>query len=296
MREQYPTYSLAFICSLFGKTRHAYYDSIWRTNNDILRQELVIKFVRELRKEQPKIGTRKLHHLIIPMLKEHKISIGRDELFELLEQYKMLIRRRKRKNITTDSKHWLHKYPNLIEYLEPDAPCQLWVSDITYIKLSFGFCYLSLITDAYSHKIVGHSLQRDLSSHGPLEALQIAISNRQNYEYTLIHHSDRGCQYCSKDYVEMLLKGKIAISMTRNGDPYENAIAERVNGILKSEFGLDKAFANYEEALAALTIAIKTYNKKRPHLSCDLLTPEEAEKQSGLLKKRWKKYVKKKPP
>jgi transposase InsO family protein len=262
----------------------------------MVRREIVIKSVKDLRIEQPRIGTRKLHYLMTPILSKHKIKIGRDELFELLDEHKMLIRRRKKKAITTDSHHWLHKYPNLIECMELLHPCQLWVSDITYIRVGLGFCYLSLITDAYSHKIVGYCLQKDLTNNGPLSALEMAITSRQNHHHLLIHHSDRGCQYCSKEYVHMLERAKIAISMTKNGDPYENAIAERVNGILKTEFTLDRTFLSYDQALKIVKESINIYNQRRPHLSCNLLTPNEAENQSGKLKKRWQKYSPKHPP
>ncbi|WP_244904423.1 IS3 family transposase, partial [Polaribacter gangjinensis] len=159
----------------------------------------------------------------------HQISFGRDYLFDLLSEHKLLIRQRKRKAITTDSRHWMRKYSNLIKEVDITRPEQVWVSDITYIRLPNQWGYLSLITDAYSRKIMGYSFRQDLAAEGCINALKMALSNRL-YDKSIIHHSDRGSQYCSHNYVDLLLKNNISISMTENGDPYENALAERVNG------------------------------------------------------------------
>ena len=164
---------------------------------------------------------------------------------------------------------------------------QLWVSDITYIRLSHGFCYLSIVTDAYSRKIVGYCLHATLSSQGAINALVIAIKQSKGRD-ALIHHSDRGIQYCCADYVRLLEHYHIRISMTENGDPYENAIAERVNGILKSEFDLYRSFNSLAEASVAVDQAVHKYNHIRPHSSCDYMTPIVAHEQNGLLRKRWK--------
>jgi putative transposase len=242
----------------------------------------------------PRIGTRKLHYMLTETLQKHKISIGRDKLFDLLEEYGLLVRRRKRKRInTTDSNHPFRKYPNLIRELQVLRPNHLWVSDITYISLADCFCYLSLVTDAYSRKIVGYCLYPSLKKEGPLHALQMALNSLPSKpQDALIHHSDRGLQYCCGDYIMLLDDNAMTISMTEKGDPYENAIAERVNGILKNEFALDQDFENIEQAKAAVESAISIYNQQRPHLSCNRLTPEQAHQLQGPLQKRWGKKEK----
>jgi transposase InsO family protein len=231
--------------------------------------------------------------MLTETLQKHDISIGRNQLFDLLAEYELLVRRRKRrKAITTDSNHPFYKYPNLVRELQVLSPNQLWVSDITYISLRERFCYLSLVTDAYSRKIVGYRLHPTLKKDGPLIALQMALQDLPSKpDLTLIHHSDRGLQYCCTEYTTLLQNRAISISMTEKGDPYENAIAERVNGILKEEFGLYKDFDNYAQALLAVQNAVETYNQYRPHASCDYLTPEQAHQQQGLLKTKWKRRL-----
>lgn len=260
-----------------------------------MKNAVIIKSVSEIRESMPRIGTRKLQSMLSDTLRLHHINIGRDGLFELLSEYGMLVRKRKRKKIyTTDSNHPFRKYPNLIKELQITAPNQLWVSDITYIALLNNYCYLSLITDAYSRKIIGYCLYPTLEKEGPLSALEMALSSSDiPLINSLIHHSDRGLQYCSNAYTAKLITGGITISMTEKGDPYENAIAERVNGILKSEFLLNRTFRNMEEASAAVSQSITIYNGQRPHSSCDYLTPSQAHITSGILPSRWKS--KKKP-
>ncbi len=276
------------MCGLFGRTRQAYYKQQRVAEGQVMRDAIVIKTVKDIRTDMPRIGTRKLHYLLTDTLAEHGLDIGRDKLFDLLSDYGMLVRRRKRRKIyTTDSNHPFRKYPNMIRDLVPTAANQLWVSDITYIALTGQFCYLSLVTDAYSRKIVGHRLYPTLEKEGPLSALQMALA-QWGHHSTLIHHSDRGLQYCCGDYTSMLGSNGIAISMTEKGDPYENAIAERVNGILKHEFGINQRFRSFEEAAGAICRAIQTYNEQRPHSSCDYLTPEEAHKTEGLLTAKWR--------
>jgi putative transposase len=245
----------------------------------------------------PRIGTRKLYGMLTKTLQEHKIKIGRDKLFDLLEEYGMLIRRRKRKRVcTTDSNHPFRKYPNLVRELQVMHPNQLWVSDITYIRLIDEFCYLSLVTDAYSRKIVGYCLYPTLQKEGPVAALSMALSNLPPTAADgLIHHSDRGRQYCCDAYVNVLMERKVTISMTEKGDPYENALAERVNRTMKDEFSLDKGFDSFELAAAAVNKAVNTYNTLRPHDSCNHLTPDQAHQQQGPLPMRWKKRKKKEP-
>lgn len=245
--------------------------------------------VLRYRKHQKRLGTRKLLAEMQDFLASHNFRIGRDAMFNLLQERGLLITKRKRRGfITTLSKHRFKKYPNIIRNFTPIAPNQLWVSDITYVHLAGGFAYLSLITDAYSRKIVGFYLSRDLTASGSLNALKMALTG--NPERTgLIHHSDRGVQYCCDAYVKLLQDKKIKISMSENGDPLENAIAERVNGILKQEL-LEEVFPDYEAAQKAIAIACSTYNHLRPHGSIDNLKPAEAHQKSGELKKRWKNY------
>jgi putative transposase len=289
MKEDYPTTGIATLCRLFGKTRHAYYDALWRKENNLVKEDIILQEVISVRKDLPALGTRKMHHVLQPILASHNIRIGRDYLFDLLAEHRLLIRSRKRKVITTDSRHWMHKYSNLIKTVTITRPEQVWVSDITYIKIIHQWGYLSLITDAYSRKIMGYNFQSDLSAEGCVAALKMALDNRGSNEQ-LIHHSDRGSQYCSQQYVKLLLENKIAISMTENGDPYENALAERMNGILKSEFNLYNTQMGFEQTRNLISKTINAYNKLRPHASCDYMTPEEAHLKSGNMKKRWKNY------
>ncbi len=210
-------------------------------------------------------------------------------MFDLLAERGLLVAKRKRRGaITTLSKHRFKKYPNIIRDFIPIAPNQLWVSDITYIHLADGFAYLSLITDAYSRKIVGFYLSKDLSAQGPLAALKMALAANPQHE-VLIHHSDRGVQYCCDAYVKLLEKSEVKISMTQNGDPLENALAERVNGILKQEL-LEEVFPNFETAQKGVAIACSTYNHLRPHGSINNLKPAQAHLLSGTITKRWTNY------
>ena len=226
--------------------------------------------------------------MLKPKLLEHKLHVGRDYLFDLLCEHKLLIRTRRRRMVTTDSKHWMHKYDNLIADMVIDRPEQVWVSDITFIGLTNGHLYLSLITDAYSRKIMGYYLGKNLLATGCIAALEMALSNRIYKDSELIHHSDRGSQYCCKDYVKILKDNKIKISMTQRGDPYENALAERVNGIIKMEFGLFTSPHGFEQTSLKVNKSISAYNELRPHSSCNYLTPNEAHLMSGPLNKLWK--------
>lgn len=257
-------------------------------------REIVLQEVHQIRSSLPALGTRKLHYLLKGVLRCHGIGIGRDYLFELLAEKGMLIRRRRRRIITTNSNHWMRKYDNLIKLIVIERPEQVWVSDITYLKYNNSFVYLSLITDAYSHQIMGYQVQNDLSTQGCLGALEMALQKRTRSALALIHHSDRGSQYCSKNYVSLLKDNNIGISMTQNGDPYENAIAERLNGILKSEFNFYSTAGNWMQMQEKLAKAILAYNSLRPHDSCDHLTPEQAHQKSGKLNKKWKNYKRKK--
>ena len=285
--------SIQTLCSLLGYSRQAFYKFVKHAEKEALQHDLILQEVLNIRKTQKRLGTRKLLFKMDGFMKEHHIEIGRDTMFDLLATHKLLVRKRKRRvPVTTFSDHWMRKYPNLIVDFIPTAPNQLWVSDITYITLENDFTYLSLITDAYSRKIVGFYLSETLSADGCIKALQMALKNNPQLG-RLIHHSDRGSQYCCADYVGILDKQFIKISMTQSGDPLENAIAERVNGILKDEL-LEKIYSNYEQARQAIAAAISIYNYQRPHSSIEMLTPIEAHLREGELKRRWKNYYTKK--
>jgi putative transposase len=289
MKQEYPQLGIGPLCRLLGKTRHAYYDHQKRLQGHCLRDDIILAKVLEVREELPRIGTLKLHHMLTPVFRSHNMKVGRDYMFDLLGEYGLLVRARRRRPVTTNSRHWMHKYPNLIRGLEPTRPEQLWVSDITYVRLKGQWAYLSLITDGYSKQIMGYALRTDLSAQGCLDALKMAFLRRRFPESPLMHHSDRGSQYCSKEYVELLLNHKVAISMTENGDPLENAVAERINGTIKNEFDRGLPLTGIEETRKRVTKSIEAYNNLRPHLSLDMKTPNEAHQLLGPIKKRWKK-------
>jgi putative transposase len=277
---------------LFGFSRQAYYkyksDRIKKKEEFTIIRDMVIR----IRCQMPRIGTRKLYFLIKQELEVLNIKIGRDVLFNFLRAEHLLIKPKRSYVKTTNSKHWMKKYPNLVKDLELIKPEQLWVSDITYIKTDKGHEYLSLITDAYSKKIMGYELLDSLSATGPLKALEMALNNRK-YTHDLIHHSDRGLQYCSAEYIAKLKNNTIKVSMTENGDPYENAIAERVNGILKYEFLIVDGFTNHLQAIKVIKESIGIYNDQRPHLTCKMLTPNQAHMQQEMKIKKWKKKTSK---
>lgn len=242
----------------------------------------------DIRREMPRLGTRKLYYLLKESFIRDGISIGRDRLFTLLREEGLLIIKKKKYTKTTDSKHWMRKYPNLSKKLELKRPEQLWVADITYLSMRNRYCYLHLVTDAYSKQIMGYHVSETLAATETLKALQMALENRQ-YQDSLIHHSDRGLQYCSAGYVKTLQQKSIAISMTEDGCPYDNAIAERVNGILKDEFSLDEVFEHQSQLQLQVKQSIETYNNKRPHDSNHLLTPNEMHRQDKLKPRAWHK-------
>lgn len=287
MKEYYSFVGLKRLCGLFGKTRQAFYDHAQRNESTLFEQALIIDLVKSHRAVLPKVGAVKLLHMLQEGFASHRISIGRDCFFKLLRDHGLLIKRKARYVRTTDSSHHYHKWPDLTKSFTLKVTEQLWVSDITYLRTDNGFIYLSLITDAWSHKIVGHHLSQCLKTQGCIMALNKAISTLSS-THKLIHHSDRGVQYCCDPYVTLLHKNNIAISMTQTGSPYDNAIAERVNGILKDELALDKTFRSYNDAVGAVHKAIDTYNRIRPHMSCGNLTPQAAHQTVEPLKKLWK--------
>lgn len=279
------------LCGLFGKTRQAYYKRKKESYKESLNEDLVLTVVSKIRETQKRTGGRKLIGMVRERVPAEQL-MGRDEFFNLLRRYGLLVRKRKFRAVTTNSFHWLHKYPNIIKGLSPERPNHIWVSDITYIKTEEGFLYLYLITDAYSRKIIGWQLSDNLGSDNAILALYMAISQLPAKCDEIIHHSDRGIQYCSLKYVKLLEVHGIKISMTENGDPYENAIAERVNGILKTEWLYDMNLHNYSEAKAAVDEVIRIYNSERPHSSIEMLTPDQAHELTGKLNRLWKSYKK----
>jgi transposase InsO family protein len=297
MKERKSGSNLTQLTGLLGFTRQSYYQYFRNQQELKMEQLLILEQVMQLRKNNPAMGTRKLHWLLQDFMKEHQIKMGRDALFNLMAENYMLIRRRRRRSmLTTDSRHWLKRYPNLIRGLEVARPDQVWVSDITYLKTKQGYVYISFITDVFSHKIMGYNLAGNLETINTLKALQMAIevtlAQGKSLE-GLIHHSDQGFQYCSSQYVNVLKKYGIQISMSDKGEPLQNPIAERVNGIIKNEYLFFKDLDNKLSSMQSLHEAVHTYNTVRPHLSCNMLTPEKAHQMGQPMKKLWKNYYRK---
>jgi len=293
MRQEHPSYSIDALCRLFGKSRQAYYERTHYVSSKNLQEDVVLSLVSEVRKDFPRMGARKLLIYLGDRFEMMGIQIGRDAFFDLLYNNFMLIRRSKNKRKTTYSDHWMHKYPNLIVGYTASAPNRLWVSDITYIEMEGHFSYLSLITDAYSHKIVGWNLSVTLRSCGTLASLKMALSGLKGNHPQLIHHSDRGSQYCCGSYVKMLTRRKIQISMTQSGNPRENAIAERINGILKTEWLNDRKPRSWKETLSFVGRIIDLYNNQRPHQSIGYMVPEYVHQTGVETQRMWKTYYRK---
>lgn len=281
-------------CALLGYSKQAYYKQLHSHQRTALQESILLDEVVTIRKNIPAVGGRKLYHMLQERL-SRKLLPGRDALFTLLGRHGLLLRRRKgRVPKTTHSWHHYHTYPDIYKGCMVDAPNRVWVADITYIRLVGGKdCFLSLLTDVYSHKIVGWYLAETLSMDGPLKALRQALKSLPE-DHTLIHHSDRGVQYCSHSYTNCLKAERISISMTENSDPRENAIAERVNGILKSEWLDREELTTMEQARGRIAQIVGLYNDVRPHLSIDYLNPSQAHQREGQLKRKWKTYYKKK--
>ncbi len=262
-------YSVYRVCAYYGYSRQCYYKRCQNYLRKKAKAAYILQEVRDIRKRQPEVGTRKLQK----MLSAKSIYLGRDSFFSLLGENGLLIKPKKRYVVTTNSRHRFRMYKNLIKDIEVKCPKKIFVSDITYIKTLEGFKYLALITDKYSRKIVGYALSESLSIEGNLSALKMALKGLKSTD-RLIHHSDRGLQYCSKAYVDLLNKHNVEISMTEENHVYENALAERVNGILKNELMLGETLASYKVAKVMVKEAITIYNKERLHLSLDYMTPE----------------------
>lgn len=282
--------SITSVCRQLGYSKQAYYKSKTNQQKKNCYALIAKQKVLAVRKQMFRLGTRKLYHLLKEEFKKEHIKVGRDKLFSLLRSEGLLVVKKKRYTKTTNSKHWLHKHPDLIKGVSVIRPEQIWVADITYIALEGAFVYLHLITDAYSKQIMGYCVSIDLAATATIKALQMALAKRK-YNEPLIHHSDRGLQYCSAGYVKILVQNNVAISMTQDGNPYDNAIAERVNGILKEEFGLYDTFDDIQQVQKQTEQSISLYNKARPHLSCHMLTPDQMHSQTELKIKTWRKKI-----
>lgn len=276
------------ICRLLGYTPQAYHKKSKHLLVKEIQEDLILQEVRVLRIDQPKCGTRKLLEMLQPYLKQHQISLGRDVFFEMLAKNKLLIRKRRRTIKTTNSNHHFRRYPNLAKDFTALKAHELWVADITYIPLKDRFAYLFLITDAYSRKIVGFHVSDDMKVSSAVVALKKALDQKPA-ETIVIHHSDRGIQYCSHEYVGLLQQQHAMISMTQSGDPLENAIAERVNGILKTEL-ISSSYADIDKASIGIARAITIYNYKRRHSSLNYQIPNDVHSQEGPQIRRWKNY------
>ena len=272
--------SISSTCELLGISRQVYYRAITSKANRQAVARQVIDLVHSVRIEQPRIGTRKLYHILkVPL--QH-LGVGRDRLFAILKANHMLIKPKRSYHITTNSHHRFRKHNNLIENLSINRPEQVWVADITYIGNRQNPMYLSLVTDAYSKKIMGYYVSNTLETNSSIKALKQAIKRRDYPDQQLIHHSDRGLQYCSDHYQRTLHKNNIGCSMTQRYDPYQNAIAERINGILKQEFLIQNCQVNLKIMRKIVKQSIHIYNTKRPHLSCRMLTPERMHRQNKI--------------
>lgn len=260
------------LCIFFGVTRQAYYKGVQQCHREAVQEELILELVQQIRRSNKRMGGKKLYSLLQADIHRIDASMGRDKFFDLLRMWGLLIRRHRKYAVTTQSRHRFRVYKNKLQDFTPTGPHQAWVCDITYVRIKKGFVYLFLLTDAYSRKIIGWELSNSLGLEGALKSLAMAIKQCSN-PAGLIHHSDRGFQYCSHDYVDRLKARGIVISMAEAGNCYENAMAERVNGILKDEYGLDETFTDEAEARQAAGEGIKSYNEQRPHWSLNLQIP-----------------------
>lgn len=270
--------SLRRACKLLGITRQAIYQREKRTEKRSIALAPVKGLVMELRRIMPRLGGRKLYFLLKPTFDAQGIKLGRDGFFDYLREHRLLVQPVKRYTKTTHSKHWMKKHPNLLEGQEIKRAEQAFVSDITYVETDEGVHYLSLVTDAYSRKIMGYEVSDNMRAESVVKALRQAARQRQSSR-SLLHHSDRGLQYCSTLYQQELRRHNMTPSMTDGYDCYQNALAERVNGILKQEFLLYKC-RNLQELKGLVRESVDIYNRLRPHLSLDMKTPEEVHKKA----------------
>ena len=271
-----------------GHSRQAYYQGQQRHAERERRVQAVVELVRDRRLRQPRLGTRKLHHVLREPLAQAGIGLGRDALFDVLRNARMLVPMRRAYHKTTDSHHRFRRHPNLLkageQQVQATASEQVWVADITYLPTADKFVYLSLVTDAYSRKIVGWHVHDSLQTEPVAQALKMALRARQS-DQPLVHHSDRGIQYCSSYYQALHQRHGLKCSMTDGYDCYQNALAERVNGILKTELLLQRA-ADLEQARRMVRESVQIYNAERPHLSLKMQTPDAVHRASlaGILR------------
>lgn len=289
-------YGVRLICELFGVTKQAYYKyDESKVMQRAAQESFVLEFVRSVRARDPGIGGMKLWYMYRQSF-EGNNPVGRDRFADIINEHHLKVRMKVRKPKTTDSTHGLPTYPNIVKNFIPTGPNQLWVSDITYIAIwvdafHYIFCYLSIVLDAYTEEIVGWSVGPTLETIYPLKALKMALKRlERKEEVNLIHHSDRGIQYASSEYVDLLNRNHISISMTETGDPKDNAQAERINNTMKNELLKDIRFTSLDEVIAAVSRAVDFYNNERPHMSIDMMTPVQAATQEGTIKKWWTSY------
>ena len=279
--------SITFACGLFGYDRQVYYRNLNRIEKYQHRAENVVTLVKSVRIKMPRLGVKKVYHILQKELND--IGVGRDKLFDILRANHLLIKPKRQYHKTTNSHHRFRKHKNLVKNIEVQRPEQIWVSDITYVGDRNSPKYLALVTDSYSKKIVGYDVSESLSVAGSARALKMAVKGRMYEDHKLIHHSDRGLQYCSDMYQELLKNNRLHCSMTEQYDPYENATAERINGILKQEFILGIKVDDIDLMKCLIEQSIKIYNEQRPHLSCHMHTPEYMHKQSDVVIKTYKR-------
>lgn len=279
---------LGRLCGLFGMTRQAWYGHGWQEDDQRMAGHEILALVAGLRGDC-RLGGRTMLDMLGPRLAELNIRIGRDRFFDLLRENGLLLRPRRRHVNTTNSRHHFDKWPYLLGDMEITEAERVWVCDITYIRTASGFLYLSLVTDAYSRKVMGYHLSHTLEARGAVAALKMALSQRIYPWRELVHHSDRGVQYCSTNYVGILQEAGISISMTEGASPHQNPVAERINRTFKEQLYMDRTFNGYKEAMACLVRAVEVYNHRRPHTSCSGMTPEQAHKATEPLKREWKK-------
>lgn len=288
MKDYYKNVGLSTLCGLFGYTRQAWYEHINRQQNRRFDESIILDLVRRERGVAKRLGCRSLFQILSEEIVAHDIKIGRDAFFDLLKRHDLLIRPQRKYTVTTNSFHRFRKYPNLIANMTVLQSERVWVSDITYIRVGNKFYYLILITDVYSKKVVGFNFDDTMDTDFCLKALREALAQREYPERKLIHHSDRGVQYCSHKYTEVLKQNGIDISMTESGSPYENPLAERMNRTFKDRFDIGRTFSSASEAQRAVNQSIAYYNGRIPHSSCDMMTPNEAHHKQGELKRHWK--------
>ncbi len=270
--------NISGLCKRVEMSRQNYYAERKSRKKQKIEKDFILFLIANERKIQPRVGVRKLHKMIHKDLEVHDVSIGRDRLFNVLREESMLIDKKKAFSPkTTNSRHSLPVFRNLLKLYEPTAPNQVWVSDITYIHTEEGFVYAALITDGFSRKIVGAHIGDTLESLGACKALNMAIKSLPSRSYP-IHHSDRGSQYCCHEYIRRLKKRDLSVSMTEENHCYENAMAERVNGILKDEFNLDMVFNSKKDAYRAFWNAVHVYNNRRLHMSLNYMIPADVHK------------------